>query len=105
MPRLVQVLLAVGATLIGVNAAKCDLTTNANISTADGVEYKLLLNGLQRPRHLVVDTEGNLLIAEAGSKGVRRVVLDDGKNLDVCIESDEALITNDNVRFHNFASC
>ncbi|KAJ9415694.1 soluble quino protein glucose/sorbosone dehydrogenase [Fusarium oxysporum] len=61
------------------------------------VQFKLLRTGLQRPRHLVVDTEGNLLIAEAGSKGVRRVVLDDGKDLDVCIDSDDALISNANL--------
>ncbi|UZP39296.1 hypothetical protein NXS19_007112 [Fusarium pseudograminearum] len=53
--------------------------------------------GLQRPRHLVVDTEGNLLIAESGNKGVRRVVLDGGKDLDVCIDSDKALISDANL--------
>jgi len=99
MPRLVQVLLAAGATLISLTSAQCNLTPKASIATADGVEFKLLRTGLQRPRHLVVDTEGNLLIAEAGSKGVRRVVLDDGKDLDVCIDSDDALISNANVRF------
>ncbi|KAJ4256940.1 hypothetical protein NW762_009036 [Fusarium torreyae] len=96
MPRLVQMLLATGATLIGLTTALCNLTPEANISTADGVEYKLLRTGLQRPRHLVVDIEGNILIAEAG-KGVRRVVLDDGKNLDVCIDSDDTLISDANL--------
>ncbi|RGP76967.1 hypothetical protein FLONG3_4905 [Fusarium longipes] len=95
MARLLQVLLAAGATFAGVTSAQCNLTPNANISTADGVEYKLLLKGLQRPRHLVVDTEGNLLITEASKKGVRRVVLDQGKDLDVCIDSDAALISDE----------
>ncbi|KAH7174920.1 soluble quino protein glucose/sorbosone dehydrogenase [Fusarium flagelliforme] len=94
MPRLVQVLLAAGATLLGLTSAQCNLTLKASIATADGVEQKLLRTGLQRPRHLVVDTEGNLLIAESGNKGVRRVVLDDGKDLDVCIDSDDALISD-----------
>ncbi|KAF5537660.1 Soluble quino glucose sorbosone dehydrogenase [Fusarium mexicanum] len=97
MTRLVQVLLAAGATLVGLTSAQCNLTPTASIATADGVEFKLLRTGLQRPRHLVVDTEGNLLITEAGSKGVRRVVLDDGKDLDVCIDSDDALISNANL--------
>ncbi|KAG4255604.1 hypothetical protein FPRO03_04553 [Fusarium proliferatum] len=97
MTRLVQALLAVGATLVGFTSAQCNLTPTASIATADGVEFKLLRTGLQRPRHLVVDTEGNLLITEAGSKGVRRVVLDDGKDLDVCIDSDDALISNANL--------
>ncbi|KAM0311931.1 hypothetical protein ACHAPQ_012314, partial [Fusarium lateritium] len=97
MPRLIKLLLAVGASLIGLTSAQCSLAPKANISTAEGVEYKLLLTGLQRPRHLVVDTEGNLLIAEAGTKGVRRVVLDNGKDLDVCIDSDDALISDANL--------
>ncbi|CVL08746.1 related to L-sorbosone dehydrogenase [Fusarium mangiferae] len=97
MTRLVQVLLAAGATLVGLTSAQCNLAPTASIATADGVEFKLLRTGLQRPRHLVFDTEGNLLIAEAGSKGVRRVVLDDGKDLDVCIDSDDALISNANL--------
>lgn len=101
MTRLSQLLLAAGATLVGLTSAQCSLTPTASIATADGVEFKLLRTGLQRPRHLVVDTEGNLLITEAGSKGVRRVVLDDGKDLDVCIDSDKALISNANVRFSN----
>ena len=98
MPRLAQVLLAAGATLLGLTSAQCNLTPTASIATADGVEQKLLRTGLQRPRHLVVDTEGNLLIAESGNKGVRRVVLDDGKDLDVCIDSDDALISDADVR-------
>ncbi|KAF5675561.1 L-sorbosone dehydrogenase [Fusarium heterosporum] len=97
MSRLVKFLLVAGASLISLASARCNLTPNANISTAEGVEYKLLLAGLQRPRHLVVDTEGNLLITEAGSQGVRRLVLDDGKNLDVCISSEEALISDANL--------
>ncbi|KAF4995729.1 hypothetical protein FGRMN_4936 [Fusarium graminum] len=97
MPPLRQILFAAGVTLIGLTSAQCNLTPGANIGTADGVEYKLLRTGLQRPRHLVIDTEGNLLIAEAGNKGVRRVILDDGKGLDVCIDSDEALISDANL--------
>lgn len=98
MSRLVK-LLAVGASLVGLASAQCNLTPKASIATAEGVEYKLLRTGLQRPRHLVVDTEGNLLITEAGAKGVRRVVLDGGKDLSVCIDSDDALISDANVRF------
>lgn len=98
MSRLVKILV-VGASLIGLTSAQCNLTPKASIATAEGVEYKLLRTGLQRPRHLVVDTEGNLLITEAGAKGVRRVVLDDGKDLGVCIDSDDALISDANVRF------
>lgn len=92
-------LFAVGASLVGLASAQCNLTPKASIATAEGVEYKLLRTGLQRPRHLVVDTEGNLLITEAGAKGVRRVVLDGGKDLSVCIDSDDALISDANVRF------
>ncbi|KIL88324.1 hypothetical protein FAVG1_08403 [Fusarium avenaceum] len=96
MSRLVK-LLAVGASLVGLASAQCSLTPKASIATAEGVEYKLLRTGLQRPRHLVVDTEGNLLITEAGAKGVRRVVLDGGKDLSVCIDSDDALISGANL--------
>ncbi|KAL6914666.1 hypothetical protein FSST1_012426 [Fusarium sambucinum] len=101
MPRLAQVLLAAGAALVGLTSAQCNLTPKFNISTSDGVEFKLLRTGLQRPRHLVVDTEGNLLIAEGGNKGVRRVVLDDGKDLDVCIDSDKAVIAETSVSLNH----
>lgn len=104
MPSLAQVLFAAGATLLSLTSAQCNLTPTASIATADGVEQKLLRTGLQRPRHLVVDTEGNLLIAESGNKGVRRVVLDDGKDLDVCIDSDDALISDADVRCDSITS-
>lgn len=97
MPRLSQLLAFTGASLVTFVSAQCALQPTANIATAEGVEFKLLRTGLQRPRHLVVDTEGNLLIAESGLRGVRRVVLDDGEGLDVCVGSANALISNSNV--------
>ncbi|EGX88842.1 Soluble quinoprotein glucose/sorbosone dehydrogenase [Cordyceps militaris CM01] len=67
----------------------------SNPQSADGVAFKVLQNGLARPRGVVMDAEGNLLVVEAQGKGVTRVVLDDAAGLDVCVSSSAQLIDDD----------
>ncbi|XWX00822.1 hypothetical protein V2A60_008844 [Cordyceps javanica] len=64
----------------------------SNPQTADGVAFKVLQNGLARPRGVIMDAQGNLLVVEAKGKGVTRVVLDDADGLDVCVSSSAQLI-------------
>ncbi|POR34603.1 L-sorbosone dehydrogenase [Tolypocladium paradoxum] len=74
-------------------AAQCKYIKPAwNPTAAPGVEFKVLLNGLEWPRGIVIDGEGNLLLVEERGKGVRRVVLDDGEGMDVCVKESSQLI-------------
>ncbi|KAK4222954.1 soluble quino protein glucose/sorbosone dehydrogenase [Podospora fimiseda] len=55
-----------------------------------GYRVSVLATGLRQPRHLVIDSAGNLLVAEGGSQNVRRIVLqDNGQN--VCAGSSSTL--------------
>ncbi|GJN66878.1 hypothetical protein PLICBS_000900 [Purpureocillium lilacinum] len=74
-------------------ASQCDdKKPTSSPVTAPGVAYKVLLNDLARPRGVVTDAQGNLLVVEQGGKGVRRVVLDDGAGVDVCVKESAQLI-------------
>ncbi|KAK3356822.1 hypothetical protein B0T25DRAFT_630036 [Lasiosphaeria hispida] len=56
--------------------------------------------GLSSPRHVVIDTAGNLLVAEGGSGSVQRLVLkDDGTS--VCVTSKS--VTKDRSTSHGIA--
>lgn len=66
--------------------------------TAPGVQYKVLLNGLSRPRGVIVDPKGNLLVVEAKNSGLKRVVLNDASGMDVCVDSSDVIIPDTTVR-------
>ncbi|KAK4200939.1 soluble quino protein glucose/sorbosone dehydrogenase [Triangularia verruculosa] len=55
-----------------------------------GYRVSLLATGLRQPRHIVVDSAGNLLVAEGGAQSVRRLVLRDEGNI-VCAQSNTQL--------------
>lgn len=88
--------LLLGALYTGLAlAANCEpIKPKSNPQTAPGVKFKVLANGLSRPRGVVADTEGNLLVVEAGGKGIRRLELDDGEGIDTCV-GKSAQIVND----------
>ncbi|KAG5987107.1 hypothetical protein E4U43_005231 [Claviceps pusilla] len=69
-----------------------DLMPKSKPQVAPGVQFKVLANDLNRPRGLVADSEGNLLVVESGGKGIRRIVLNDGEGLDTCIVSSTQLV-------------
>jgi glucose/arabinose dehydrogenase len=52
-----------------------------------GYKSSVLATGLRNPRHIVVDTAGNLLVAEGGTQGVRRLVLQEQGDI-VCVQSN-----------------
>ncbi|KAK4124554.1 soluble quino protein glucose dehydrogenase [Parathielavia appendiculata] len=57
-----------------------------------GYRYSVLATGLRQPRHIVVDSAGNLLVAEGGTQGVRRLVLQDQGNI-VCVQSNTQIVS------------
>jgi hypothetical protein len=57
-----------------------------------GYRHSVLATGLRQPRHIVVDSAGNLLVAEGGSQGVRRLVLQDQGNI-VCVQSNTQIVS------------
>jgi len=69
------------------------LTARFQPKLGSGYKSSVIATGLRSPRHIVVDSAGNLLVAEGGSGSVRRLVLKDNGD-SVCVESNTAL-TND----------
>ncbi|KAG6019800.1 hypothetical protein E4U41_003074 [Claviceps citrina] len=63
-----------------------------NPQAAPGVQFRVLANDLKKPRGIVADSEGNLLVVEAGGMGIRRIVLKSGRGLDVCVVSSSQLV-------------
>ncbi|GAB1317098.1 Soluble quino protein glucose/sorbosone dehydrogenase [Madurella fahalii] len=57
-----------------------------------GYRYSVLATGLRQPRHITVDSAGNLLVAEGGSQGVRRLVLQDQGDI-VCAQSNTQIVS------------
>ncbi|KAM3449440.1 hypothetical protein MY3296_006905 [Beauveria thailandica] len=103
MTLLQSLVVAIAAVAQTAAATACPGPAPAsNPQTADGVAFKVLQNGLAKPRGIVMDSEGNLLLVEAKGKGVTRVVLDDAEGLDVCVSSSAQLI-DDSTLNHGIA--
>src|SRR5690606_9624736 len=88
------------AILFSQAAAQCQNPTGpgtGNPVLADGWEAKLLASGLRVPRHLALDLRGNLLVAEQGGGGIRRIEFQDNGGLDICVTRSETLIPNGQV--------
>ncbi|ATY59363.1 Soluble quino glucose sorbosone dehydrogenase [Cordyceps militaris] len=60
---------------------------------AKGVAWKVLTNDIRRPRGLVQDSLGNILVVEG--KGVRRLELNDAEGMDLCIKNSTQLIVEE----------
>jgi glucose/arabinose dehydrogenase len=93
MARLHYLVLAI-ATLVSKTLGQTCATINpANAPTfGSGFSGRVVLNGLQSPRGIVFDSEGNLLIVESGGSGVRYVKLTDNGGTNVCVASSKQLI-------------
>lgn len=85
--------LFVTALCAGVSlAAQCNnLKPKSNPQAAPGVRFKVLANDLNRPRGIVTDSKGNLLVVESGN-GIRRIVLNAGAGIDTCVSSSTQLV-------------
>jgi glucose/arabinose dehydrogenase len=60
---------------------------------APGYQVSVAMNGLKRPRSIIFDSKGNLLIVEQSGIGVRWVQLQDNGGLDICAAQQKQLIT------------
>lgn len=88
------------ALLVRQATAQCQNPTGPGTGSrvlADGYEAKLLINGLRAPRHMAIDQQGNLLVAEQGGGGIRRISFQDNGSIDVCVTSSQTLIPNSQV--------
>ncbi|KAL2192291.1 hypothetical protein P885DRAFT_73110 [Corynascus similis CBS 632.67] len=74
--------------------SKCPNTGDEQylLRLGDGYRYSKLELALWSPHHMVVDTEGNLLVVEGGS--VRRLVLEELDDI-VCVQSGSDLTSED----------
>ena len=81
-------------------AARCQnpQPRNGKPTMAAGYQSKVLIGGLAAPRHIALDAEGNLLVAEQDGPGIQRIVLEDNGGINICAGSPELLISNGQVR-------
>lgn len=72
-------------------AQQCSAVTGRfQAKMGSGYQARAIATGLRSPRHIRIDSAGNLLVAEGGSGTVRRLVLtEQGGN--VCVSSNTAL--------------
>ncbi|KAL8403075.1 hypothetical protein RB594_008361 [Gaeumannomyces avenae] len=75
----------------GAAAQNCQAVTGRfQPKVGQGYKVNAIATGLRSPRHIVVDTAGNLLVAEGGSGSVKRLVLTEN-NGNVCVKSSSAI--------------
>lgn len=68
-----------------------------------GYQVRVIATGLRSPRHIRIDSAGNLLVAEGGTATVRRLVLkEQGGN--VCVSSNTALTPVQSVSISSVSS-
>jgi len=70
------------------------LTARFQPKLGSGYTSSVIATGLRSPRHIAIDSAGNLLVAEGGSGSVIRLVLKENADGTVCVQSSAAL-TND----------
>jgi glucose/arabinose dehydrogenase len=64
---------------------------------ASGFRTSRIASGLSGPRHIVIDTAGNLLVAEQRGGNIKRLVLQDSGE-DVCVTSTTVVLSGGVVR-------
>lgn len=103
MPRM-QVVVGALAALVSFfipevsaqNASCAALTARFAPKLGKGYTSAVIATGLRSPRHIVIDTAGNLLVAEGGSSSVRRLVLKENDDGTVCVTSNAVLTSGTN---------
>ncbi|KLU85301.1 hypothetical protein MAPG_04329 [Magnaporthiopsis poae ATCC 64411] len=75
----------------GATAQNCQAVTGRfQPKVGQGYRVNAIATGLRSPRHIVVDTAGNLLVAESGVGSVKRLVLTEN-NGNVCVKSSSSI--------------
>jgi len=100
MVRLSISIAAVAALLAPqVNGQGCSgVRSSITPKMAPGYTSSVIATGLSGPRHIVVDTANNLLVAEQQGGNVRRLVLQDS-GTNVCVASTSSVVTGGSVCF------
>lgn len=90
--------LALAALLLGAaEAATCDLRTSfAAPVLANGWEHKLIAWNLTKPRSIMFDSEGNLLVVQQGA-GLIHLAFDDGGSTCLDVAKKTFLINSTDV--------
>ncbi|KAK0614683.1 soluble quino protein glucose/sorbosone dehydrogenase [Immersiella caudata] len=70
------------------------LTARFQPKLGSGYTSNVIATGLRSPRHIAIDSAGNLLVAEGGSGSVIRLVLKENADGTVCVQSSAALTTD-----------
>src|SRR3954452_15436452 len=65
---------------------------------ADGWESRLVVNGLKRPRSILFDTEGALLVVEQRT-GIRHLRLADGSGTCLSMQEETTLVQDSEVSY------
>lgn len=74
---------------------KLNVTYPAPVA-ASGWEYRLIANGLTRPRGITFDVDGGLLVVQSGV-GLTHLTLDDDGGTCLTVTSNKTLIADPNV--------
>lgn len=102
--------LAAAALLLAQGVAAQDECSNSlEVSypapvAADGWSYRLVANNFTRPRGLLFDADGNLLLIDAGVGLVHLTLRDDGGSC-LSVEETTTLVENENVRIPSLHGC
>lgn len=97
-------LLATGALLLHSVTAQssssaCAASLTASYpapSLASGYQAKLVANKLKKPRSIIFDSEGNLLVVQAG-KGITSLTFKDGENGCLSVSESKDIIADTSV--------
>ncbi|KAI1333512.1 soluble quino protein glucose dehydrogenase [Xylariaceae sp. FL0016] len=68
------------------------ITPSAELNVTEGYTAHAILNGLKIPRNLAFDTGGSLLVSEQNAGGIRRIVLTEDTDGNVCVASSSQII-------------
>lgn len=86
--------------LVLAGSATADTCTQNRLHTtypapvaADGWSYRLIAHGLQRPRSILFDDSGALLVLESG-KGVTRLTFDDSGGSCLGVKEHKTVVAN-----------
>ncbi|KAI1497949.1 soluble quino protein glucose/sorbosone dehydrogenase [Biscogniauxia marginata] len=90
--KMIAALELFAAVAVAQNCAR--LEPAAQLNVASGYTASVILNDLNMPRGIVFDTAGNLLVAEQGGSGIRRVVLTEDEDRNPCVASSSQLIAD-----------
>lgn len=96
---LVVSLLATVAAFISGTSAQCLQQPQQRFQPqmAAGYQSRAIFSGLRQPRHMVVDSQGALLIASMGAVGIQHFRFTDNGGTNICVSAQRDLISNTDV--------